>query len=183
MNMKMFHIGNIFWYGLSTNVNAYLTLPEMACGTGRDAGVSVGDHKAHMAFVGPPYNMVIDGNVSGKGAIKHGDFAMASGEMSEAEFTNFLTECPGLLARNSKSGSAHFVCMDWRHIEELMSAGNKVYDSLRNLCVWAKDNGGQGSFYRSRRRPSPKSCRLYIKEEIEDAGRWSFGEAHLSGVV
>jgi len=112
--------------------------------------VLMGGRKAQMVFVDPPYNVVIDGNVSGKGAVKHGDFAMASGEMSEAEFTKFLTDSLGLLARHTAPGSVHYVCMDWRHMGEMLAAGGSAYDTLLNLCVWAKDNGGQGSFYRSR---------------------------------
>jgi DNA modification methylase len=108
------------------------------------------NQKAHMAFVDPPYNVVIEGNVSGKGAVKHEDFKMASGEMDEAQFTKFLTDSLGLLARNTTPGSVHFVCMDWRHQRELLAAGEQAYDTLLNLCVWVKNNGGQGSFYRSR---------------------------------
>lgn len=105
--------------------------------------------EAQMAFLDPPYNVVIDGNVSGKGAVKHSNFAMASGEMDRAEFTEFLTRSLGLVARHSAPGSVHFVCQDWRHLNEILQAGEKAYDSLLNLCVWVKDNGGQGSFYRS----------------------------------
>jgi DNA modification methylase len=107
-------------------------------------------HHAALVFTDPPYNVVIDGNVSGKGTVKHGDFAMAVGEMSAEEFTQFLEDSLGMLARHSTSGAVHFVCMDWRHMGELLAAGARVYDTLLNLCVWAKDNGGQGSFYRSR---------------------------------
>jgi DNA modification methylase len=110
----------------------------------------MGPRKAQMAFLDPPYNVVIDGNVSGKGAVKHANFAMASGEMSRAEFTQFLSQSLGLVARHSVPGSVHFVCLDWRHLNEILEAGEKAYDSLLNLCVWVKDNGGQGSFYRSR---------------------------------
>jgi DNA modification methylase len=106
--------------------------------------------KAHMVFVDPPYNVVIEGNVSGTGAVKHEDFKMASGEMNEAQFTKFLTDSLGLLARYTISGSVHFVFMDWRHQRELLAAGGQSYDTLLNLCIWAKNNGGQGSFYRSR---------------------------------
>jgi DNA modification methylase len=106
--------------------------------------------KAHMVFVDPPYNVVIEGNVSGKGAVKHADFKMASGEMDEAQFTKFLTDSLGLLARYTISGSVHFVCMDWRHLREVLAAGGQSYDTLLNLCVWVKNNGGQGSFFRSR---------------------------------
>jgi len=75
---------------------------------------------------------------------------MACGEMSEFEFTRFLTSSLRLLARYSASGSVHFICIDWRHIGELLSAGREAYQSLLNVCVWVKNNGGMGSFYRSR---------------------------------
>jgi hypothetical protein len=74
---------------------------------------------------------------------------MASGEMTEPEFISFLTASLRLLARHSTVGSVHFVCMDWRQISELRAAGQQVYDSLLNLCIWVKDNGGMGSLYRS----------------------------------
>ena len=104
---------------------------------------------ADVVFADPPYNVKIDGNVCGKGAIRHREFAMASGEMSEAEFISFLNKALGLLGRHSKTGSVHFICMDWRHAGELLMAGKQTYDTFLNLCVWAKDNGGMGSFYRS----------------------------------
>ena len=75
---------------------------------------------------------------------------MASGEMSEAEFTSFLTSSFQLLARYSAPGSVHFVCMDFRHMSEILAAGKQAYDSLLNVCVWVKNVGGMGSLYRSR---------------------------------
>jgi DNA modification methylase len=105
--------------------------------------------KAAMVFTDPPYNVHIEGNVSGRGAIHHREFAMASGEMSPAEFTAFLSRSLSLLARHSAGGSLHFVCMDWRHIGELLAAGKVAYAELKNLCVWAKDTPGMGSLYRS----------------------------------
>jgi len=110
----------------------------------------LGTKRAEIVFVDPPYNVKIDGNVSGKGAIKYPDFMMASGEMTDAQFVCFLSQTFGLLARYSQNGSVHFVCMDWRHTESLLTASRKAYDSFLNLCVWVKDAGGQGSFYRSR---------------------------------
>ncbi len=106
--------------------------------------------KAGVVFVDPPYNVAIEGNVCGKGSVHHREFAMASGEMNEAEFVAFLSTGFRLLARHSTSGSVHFVCMDWRHIGELLAAGRQIYDDVLNVCVWVKDNGGMGSFYRSR---------------------------------
>src|SRR5271167_3655112 len=104
---------------------------------------------AAMVFTDPPYNLGIEGNVSGLGAVQHREFAMASGEMTESEFTAFLTRACRQLARHSADGSIHFVCMDWRHLTELLAAGHEAYDELKNLCIWAKDNGGMGSLYRS----------------------------------
>jgi len=105
--------------------------------------------QAKAVFSDPPYNVPIDGNVSGLGSIRHREFAMASGEISEAEFSSFLTRALALHARHSAHGSLHFICMDWRHMGELIAAGCKVYSELKNLCIWAKDNSGMGSLYRS----------------------------------
>ena len=110
----------------------------------------LGAKRAEVVFVDPPYNVPIDGNVCGKGAIRHREFPMASGEMSGSQFSVFLATGLKLLARYSKSGSVHFVCMDWRHVDELLTAGKEVYGSVLNLCVWIKNNGGMGSLYRSR---------------------------------
>ena len=107
------------------------------------------DRKADAVFVDPPYNVAIDGHVSGNGSIHHREFEMASGEMTEKEFVEFLSVSFGLLVRHSKLGSVHFACMDWRHTGEILAAGKHAYDTLLNLCVWAKDKGGMGSFYRS----------------------------------
>jgi hypothetical protein len=74
---------------------------------------------------------------------------MASGEMTASEFTAFLSRALSLLGRHSASGSLHHICMDWRHMNELLAAGREAYSELKNLCVWAKDNAGMGSLYRS----------------------------------
>jgi hypothetical protein len=106
----------------------------------------MGKSLAQMVFIDPPYNVAIDGNVSGLGATRHREFVMASGEMSEEEFQQFLTKAFSLLARYSTPHSLHFVCMDWRHIAEMLTAGNDVYNELINCRVWVKDNAGMGSF-------------------------------------
>jgi DNA modification methylase len=103
-----------------------------------------------VVFVDPPYNVAIDGHATGSGSIHHREFAMASGEMNEAEYMGFLTRALSLVARHSTMGSVHFVCVDWRHMSELLAAGKQVYTKLLNLCIWVKDNGGLGSLYRSR---------------------------------
>jgi len=133
--------------------NTWLLGPHrLRCGSALDETACcelMGEDRAAMVFTDPPYNVPIDGNVGGLGAIRHREFAMASGEMSEAEFTTFLSRALTLLARFSRDGSLHFVCMDWRHMGELLAAGKQAYTELKNLCVWAKDNAGMGSLYRS----------------------------------
>lgn len=105
--------------------------------------------KAAMVFTDPPYNDPIDGYVAGFGKIHHPEFAMASGEMSESEFTDFLADVFAQLAAHSTDGALHYVCMDWRHAPELLAAARRPYAEFKNLCVWVKNIAGQGSFYRS----------------------------------
>jgi DNA modification methylase len=124
---------------------------RLLCGDAREAShfrTLMGSDLAAMVFADPPYNVCIR-SVQGRGKIKHGDFAMASGEMSKAQFTAFLIEALAHTARHSADGSIHYVCMDWRHLEEMLGAGKEIYSELKNVVVWAKTNAGQGSFYRS----------------------------------
>jgi DNA modification methylase len=111
--------------------------------------VLMGDECAAAVFTDPPYNVPIDGHASGLGAIHHREFAMASGEMDEKTFTGFLSQSLGLLARHSLDGSLHYVCMDWRHVRELLDAAQPVYSALQNWVVWTKNCAGMGSLYRS----------------------------------
>lgn len=126
---------------------------RLACGDALDAAVVaqlMEGEAARMVFSDPPYNVRIDGHVGGSGRTRHREFAMAAGEMTVPEFTDFLTRAFRNMADHSLDGSIHFLCMDWRHVGEMLAAGGAVYDALKNLVVWAKDNGGMGSFYRSR---------------------------------
>jgi DNA modification methylase len=126
---------------------------RLVCSDARDpaaiAGLMDGE-KAEMVFTDPPYNVAMDGNVSGLGKVRHREFAMASGEMTRAEFIVFLSDAFANLVAHSFDGSIHFVCMDWRHMGEMLEAGATHYAELKNLIVRAKDNGGMGAFYRSR---------------------------------
>ncbi len=125
---------------------------RLLCGDARDEtayATLLGGEQAQMVFIDPPYNVPIDGHVCGLGSVKHAEFAMASGEMSRAEFTGFLSGIFKRLASHSRDGSIHFVCMDWRHLGETLAAGREAYGELKNLCAWVKDNGGMGSLYRS----------------------------------
>jgi len=105
--------------------------------------------KADLLITDPPYNVAIDGHASGLGKIRHREFAMASGEMSSAEFTEFLRKAMMLSRQSSQPGSLAYYFIDWRHMKEILAAGLEVHGQMMNLCVWAKSNGGMGSFYRS----------------------------------
>jgi DNA modification methylase len=109
----------------------------------------MGEEHAAMVFTDPPYNVPIDGHAGGLGAIHHRPFPMASGEMDGPQFTAFLGQAFRNLAAFSIDGSIHFVCMDWRHAEELLAAARDVYGELKNVCVWVKHSPGMGSLYRS----------------------------------
>ncbi len=125
---------------------------RIVCGSALDAEpyakVLDGAH-ARMIFTDPPYNVPIAGHVSGLGRQQHREFAMAVGEMTPDDFTAFLGTAFGQMARHSCAGSLHFICMDWRHMGEILAAGDATYAELKALCVWAKTNGGMGSLYRS----------------------------------
>ncbi len=125
---------------------------RLICGDATDAATYarlLDGEQAQMIFTDPPYNVKIDGHVCGLGSVTHREFAMASGEMTQSEFTHFLGTVFANLAEHAVDGALHFVCMDWRHMTEVLAAGQPVYSELKNLCVWAKTNGGMGSLYRS----------------------------------
>ncbi len=107
----------------------------------------LGTEKAHLVLTDPPYNVKIAGHA--RSGEKYREFAMASGEMSQSEFSQFLRGVFSLLAENSSLGSLHYAFMDWRHIGEILAAGTAVYTELKNVCVWNKLSGGMGSLYRS----------------------------------
>ena len=109
----------------------------------------MGTETAVMAFLDPPYNVKIKGHVGGRGRIKHREFACASGEMTSAQYRQFLRDTLGLCSQHIIDGGISFVCIDWRHTAELLAAGAEVYGELKNICVWAKTTPGQGTFYRS----------------------------------
>ncbi|MEH2567723.1 DNA methyltransferase [Bradyrhizobium sp. AZCC 2289] len=110
----------------------------------------LGDQRAAMVFTDPPYNVEIDGHVSGLGRTKHAEFTMGSGEMSSEEFEAFLATALGHASRFALDGSIHFIFMDWRRIKELLAAAAPVYAEMKNLCVWNKSNAGMGSLFRSK---------------------------------
>jgi DNA modification methylase len=126
---------------------------RVLCGDSREPSVFealMAGASATMVLTDFPYNVKIEGNVSGLGATQHSEFAMASGEMTGPAFTEFLHTVMVLMVRHSRNGSLHYGFMDWRHMREILVAGDGVYSDLVNLCAWVKRNGGMGSLYRSR---------------------------------
>lgn len=125
---------------------------RLVCGNALDAASYASlmqEQKAAMIITDPPYNVKVNGHVGGKGAIKHREFAMATGELSEDQFTTFLQTALLRAVEYSIDGSVHIVFMDWRHLPEILAAGRRAYTSQLNLCVWAKSQAGMGSLYRS----------------------------------
>jgi DNA modification methylase len=126
---------------------------RLICGDARDQAVFgrlMGDERADIMFTDPPYNLPLNGHVTGLGRIRHREFVMGVGEMSVEAFTSFLQQTLGHAAAVARNGAIAFVCMDWRHMGELLEAGQAVFSELKNLCIWNKTNGGMGTFYRSK---------------------------------
>lgn len=126
---------------------------RLLCGDARSAidfEALMDNEKADLVFTDPPYNVRIDGNVCGLGSVRHREFAFASGEMSKPQFVAFLTETLGNVSHAMRDGAIAFVCMDWRHMGELLAAGETAFTEFKNLVVWNKTNGGMGTFYRSK---------------------------------
>ena len=125
---------------------------RIGCGDARDQGfvrrVVGAGASIDAAFMDPPYNVKISGHAVAKGS--HRDFAMASGEMSEAQFRGFLADTLGTATAVSRDGAVHFICMDWRHMDDVSAVGRTLYGALLNLCIWNKSNAGMGSLYRSK---------------------------------
>jgi DNA modification methylase len=105
--------------------------------------------KARAVWSDPPYNVKIDGHVSGLGKNRHREFAMATGEMAEDEFVSFLAIAHGLCKQHSVTGALHYICMDAAHSYELLTAARQIDLVFKTTCIWAKTSAGMGSLYRS----------------------------------
>jgi DNA modification methylase len=124
---------------------------RLLCGDARDvADVArlMGGTAASAVFCDPPYNLRVR-EIGGRGRVRHAEFAFASGEMAPVQFRAFLSQTLANGVRVSADGAIHFVCMDWRHIGDLIHVGREIYGEMINLVIWHKTNAGQGSFYRS----------------------------------
>jgi DNA modification methylase len=148
-----------FWLANGPSVSApgdlwHLDNHRIYCGNALDPSAYLhllpAGEMATASFTDPPYNVKVDGHVSGKGNIRHREFPMATGEMSESEFSAFLESALTLIRQSTKPGALIYACMDWRHMSEMLRAAASSGCELLNLCVWVKSNGGMGSLYRSR---------------------------------
>jgi len=100
-----------------------------------------------MVLTDAPYNVPVNGHVSGSN--RHEEFAMASGEMSEAEFIAFNERYLRNMTAHLKDGAIVMAFMDHRHLYELMTAARAAELRHINLCVWNKTNAGMGNPWRS----------------------------------
>ena len=126
---------------------------KVYCGNSLDEQsykILMGEDITELVVTDYPYNVPINGHVSGLGETKHGDFKMGCGEMSREQFIDFLITSMQHMHDFSCLGALFYFYMDWRHVYELISAGEDVFGELKQLCVWAKENAGMGAFYRSR---------------------------------
>ncbi len=123
---------------------------RLICGDARDSTcweALLANERADILFADPPYNVRVNGHVSGTG--RHREFAFASGEMTAPEFTHFLRSGFRNAVQFSRAGSIHYICMDWRHAREILDAADGIYSEFKQLVVWNKGTGAMGSFYRS----------------------------------
>ena len=123
---------------------------RLLCGDARysEAYATVlGGEKAQLVFTDLQHSLRRDGEVCGLGGIRHSESATVSGEMSSDEFTGFLKTVFRQLVAHTIDGSIHYLCADWRHVLEMMLAGNEAYSELKNVCARAKTNAGMGSIY------------------------------------
>jgi hypothetical protein len=114
---------------------------RLFCGDALESGAYealLAGEKASAVFADPPYNVRVNGHVSGKGAKKHREFPMASGDMAEDEFRRFLSVSFRLMITHSVDEATFFACMDWRHIFEIVGAIRSLGCVQLNTCVWVK---------------------------------------------
>lgn len=125
---------------------------RLVCGNSTEPeayGAVMQGEKAQAIITDPPYNVPINGHVCGLGKIKHREFLMGGAGTTKEEFDALLEGFMTQTIAYSVDGSLHYIFMDWRHIYNVIDVGQKHYSELKNICVWAKLNGGMGAMYRS----------------------------------
>lgn len=125
---------------------------RIICGdsTDRDTFAKLlGNKRVNLVLQDPPFNIKIKGFVSGNGSVKHPDFAMATGEMSDDEFTEFLGKNFALCSEFANDNAMIFNFIDWRNVMPMLTACKQNFARYINLCVWVKNKAGMGTPYRS----------------------------------
>ncbi len=125
---------------------------RVLCGSSLDHGdlaILMDGQIASMVLTDHPYNLKIDGFVSGNGKNKNREFVQASGDLSEEQFTDFLSTSIAALAARCRDGALLYMFMDFRHQWEMMTGVRAAHLALLSMAVWVKASGGMGSFYRS----------------------------------
>jgi DNA modification methylase len=128
---------------------------------------------ARLVLTDEPYNVPIAGHVTGAG---HREFAMASGEMTDAEFLAFNEAWIGTVLPYLCNGGVFGSFIDWRGHPTVHSAAVKLGLTPLNLIVWTKTNAGMGSLYRSQHELLPlfkQGCAPHVNNvELGKRGRW-----------
>lgn len=141
---------------------------------------------AQIVVTDPPYNCKIKGHVCGLGKTQHEEFAMASGEMTDSEFVEFILKFMQNLVKFSCDGSLSYIFMDWVGVNLLLTQGKKYYSELKNIAVWNKKVGGMGAMYRSQHEMVPifKSGKAKHQNHIQlgKNGRYRTNVWDYSGV-
>lgn len=124
---------------------------RLLCGSALDSSCYerlLNDEKAILICQDPPWNIAVK-DISGSGSKKHREFIMASGEMTDSEFRNFiLTELQCNLAF-AAPGAVFQVFIDWRGVEKVITAGVSLGLEHFGICIWNKGHGSFGSPWRS----------------------------------
>ena len=127
---------------------------RVGCGDCRDLAFLqrvVGPRQVDGCISDPPYNRQVAGDATtGRGRVRHEEFAMASGEMSDEAYEKFLGEALSAAAQVSRDGAVHFVFIDHQHVDKLLGVARNVYSQRLNICVWNKSNAGMGGLYRNK---------------------------------
>lgn len=135
---------------------------KIICGNALDEATFrrlLGKERIHAVLQDPPYNLPIAGNVSGLGKKVHSEFCMASGELTDEEFKDFLASNLKIITDYAMSGAVIFSFIDWRSIHLLYAAGAEAGLDLVNLAIWYKQSGAMGSLYRSAHELVPVFCK------------------------
>jgi DNA modification methylase len=125
---------------------------RIGCGSATDLQFVqrvLGDRLAGGCFIDPPYNLKVQGVISGKGRHCHREFVQGAGELSDNEYFTLLRDAFLVVKACCKASALLYACIDWRHVTEMLVAGRASDLALYQIIVWVKSNGGMGGIYRN----------------------------------